>query len=166
MSDGNKTLLDELFDKRDQQRARRATARLIVREEEAVLETNRHATMRWYVHPSFDDLIDWNTIVYRYEIPPHGATGKQHRQGNLVSFVISGYGYTEVNGVRHHWEAGDVIGLPPLNLGLEFQHVNESDETAMLITAEPNLYDILGVDMGTGFEQLEDVRPPPEINDD
>lgn len=158
---GNATLFDQLLAKRDEQRARREDARLIVREEAAVLETNRHATMRWYVHPSFDDLIDGNTIVYRYEIPPYGSTGRQHRQGNVVSLVLSGHGYTVVNGVQHQWEAGDVIGLPTLPNGIEFQHVNESDEAAMLITAEPNLFDVLGVDMGVGFEQLEDAPGDP-----
>jgi quercetin dioxygenase-like cupin family protein len=153
----NRGLLDALFELRDKQAAARKDARVIVREEDAVLETNRHATMRWYVHPDFDDLVDHNTLFYRYEIPAHGATGKQHRQGNLVSFVISGHGYTEVNGVRHEWEKGDVIGLPPLVNGVTFQHVNTSDEIAMLITAEPNLYEALGVEMGAGFVQLEDA---------
>jgi gentisate 1,2-dioxygenase len=159
----NHGLLDQLFALRDKQSAARKDARVIVREEDAVLETNRHGTMRWYVHPSFDDLVDHNTLFYRYEIPAHGATGKQHRQGNLVSFVLSGHGYTEVDGVRHEWERGDVIGLPPLVNGVTFQHVNTSDEVAMLVTAEPNLYEALGVEMGAGFVQLEDAPAPGTI---
>jgi quercetin dioxygenase-like cupin family protein len=162
------SLLDELFALRDAQNAERKTGRLLVREEEATLETNRQGTMRWYIHPSFTGLVDHNTLFYRYEIPPHSATGRQHRQGNVVSYVITGHGYTEVDGVRHDWEAGDVIGLPPRVQGLTFQHVNLSDETALLVTAEPNLYQALGVEMGAGYEQLADapeagtVPTPPE----
>ncbi|CAB4690692.1 MAG: cupin domain-containing protein [Actinobacteria bacterium] len=156
-------LLDQIFALRDEQNKARKAGRLIVREEEATLETNRHSTMRWYVHPSFTDLVDHNTLFYRYEIPPMSATGVQHRQGNMVSYVLSGYGYTEVDGVRHPWEAGDVIGLPPRVFGLTYRHVNESNEIAKLVTAEPNLYEALGVEMGAGYNQVSDAPRTGEL---
>ena len=156
-------LLDQIFSLRDEQNKARKAGRLIVREEEATLETNRHSTMRWYVHPSFSDLVDHNTLFYRYEIPPMSATGVQHRQGNMVSYVLSGHGYTEVDGVRHPWEAGDVIGLPPRVFGLTYRHVNESNEIAKLVTAEPNLYEALGVEMGAGYNQVSDAPPTGEL---
>lgn len=155
MEDTQTTLLQRLFARRDDYRERARKGALKVAEEDAVLETNEHATMRWYVHPDFDHVVDRNTLVYRYEIEPHGETGLQSRQGNVVSFVVSGHGYTLMNGKKHAWKAGDVIGMPPLPNGVTFKHVNESDETAMLVTAEPNLFDALGVDMGASFEQLE-----------
>ncbi len=156
-------LLDQIFALKDEQNRARKVGRLIVREEEATLETNRHSTMRWYVHPSFTDLVDHNTLFYRYEIPPMSATGVQHRQGNMVSYVLSGHGYTEVDGVRHSWEAGDVIGLPPRVFGLTYRHVNESNEIAKLVTAEPNLYEALGVEMGAGYNQVSDAPPTGEL---
>lgn len=150
-------LLNSLLARRDRERGERERAKLRISAEEAVVETNRNGTMRWYLHPDVPGAAINSTIVYRHEIPPHGATGKQRVQGNVVSFVVQGRGRTVVNGVEHHWEAGDVIGLPPLLDGVVVQHFNDADEEALLITAEPNLVDAFGVDMGSGFEQLEDA---------
>jgi hypothetical protein len=63
------------------------------------------------------------------------------------------------NGIEHPWETGDVIGIPPIDTGVEVQHFNDSDEVALLITAEPNYSDVFGIDMGSGFEQLEAAPP-------
>jgi gentisate 1,2-dioxygenase len=151
------TLLDHLFHRRDEERRVRAGARKSVREEDAVLEENRNGRMRWYLHPDLDGSCINCLIVYRHEIPPHSATGLQRAQGNIASYVVSGFGRSVVNGQEHQWKAGDVLGLPPLLNGVTYQHFNESDEEALLITAEPNLIDAFGVDMGSGFEQIEDA---------
>lgn len=151
------TFLDEVFARRDRERARDRAGLINVTEDDALLETNRHATMRWYLHPDLPGRRIRSTIAYRYEIPPGGATGKQRVQGNIISFVVSGHGRTVVDGVEHEWAAGDVIGLPPRRDGLVVQHFNDSDEVAMLMTAEPNYLDAFGVDLGCGFEQIEDA---------
>jgi hypothetical protein len=49
------------------------------------------------------------------------------------------------------------VFLPVLPNGVEYQHFNSDPETpAVFIAAEENAFDALGVDMGSGFEQLED----------
>lgn len=150
------TLFDRLLHRRDLERQAGKAAKVIVSEDEATFEVNRQSPMRWYVHPNASDITHRSLIVYRYEIPPHSRTGKQKSQGNVVSYVLSGSGRTVANGIHHHWEAGDLVALPPLEDGVVFQHFNDSDETAMLISAEPNLLSAFGVDMGCGLEQLED----------
>jgi gentisate 1,2-dioxygenase len=148
------TLLDDLIRRRDEQRAQAVGAMHTVALEDAVLEDNEQGRMRWYLHPALEDRCIRSTIVFRYEIPPGSATGLQRFQGNQVSYVISGHGRTLLNGVFHAWEAGDVIALPVLPDGVEVQHFNDSDEVALLLTAEPNFIGAFSVDMGSGFEQL------------
>lgn len=158
------SLLDHLFERRDEQRRALRSARLNIREEEAVVERNRNGVMRWYLHPDIPGAAIDSMIVYRHEIPPRGRTGRQLAQGNIATYVLSGHGRIVVNGEEHAWETGDVIGLPPLRDGVTYQHFNDSDETALLITAEPNLIGAFGVDMGSGFEQVEDA--PAELEDE
>lgn len=151
------TFLDQIFARRDEERDRNQRGLILVSEDDALLETNRQGTMRWYLHPDLPGRRIRSTIAYRYEIPPGGATGKQRVQGNIISLVVSGHGRTTVDGVEHEWSAGDVIGLPPRRDGLVVQHFNDSDEVALLMTAEPNYLDAFGVDLGSGFEQIEDA---------
>lgn len=152
------TLLDRMFEKRDEERVRLAASMVKVTEDEALLEENANATTRWYLHPFLADRCINSMIVYRYEIEPGEETGLQQVQGNVILYVISGAGRTETNGVAHEWEAGDVINLPPLKDGHKVRHINTSDETALLIGAEPNLTEAFGIDLGSGFEQIE-ARP-------
>jgi gentisate 1,2-dioxygenase len=154
MPAAGETLLDDLFRRRDEQRAQRAGAMHTVRLEDAVLEDNEQGRMRWYLHPALGDRCIRSTIVFRYEIPPRSATGLQRFQGNQVSYVVSGHGRTLVNGVTHSWETADVIAIPVLPEGVEVQHFNDSDEVALLLAAEPNFIGAFSVDMGSGFEQL------------
>jgi hypothetical protein len=61
-----------------------------------------------------------------------------------------------VNGKKHSWSKGDCVGLPILSRPLEYQFFNtDKKNPARFIAATPNLYEVLGVDMGTRFEQLE-----------
>ena len=63
-----------------------------------------------------------------------------------------------VNGKKHSWTKGACVGLPILSRPVEYQFFNtDKKRTARLIAATPNLFEVLGVDMGTRFEQLEDA---------
>lgn len=157
MSKSQATLLDQLFEQRDEERRSLKEKRIVVREEDATLEHNRQGTMRWYLHPANDDACIKSLVVYRYEIPPRSCTGKQRLQGNLAAYCISGYGHVDVDGVSHEWEERDVIALPPMREGHELQVFNDSDGEAQIIFAQPNFMAIYGVDFGAGFEQLEDA---------
>ncbi len=87
----------------------------------------------------------------------------QLHQGGRVHVVWEGRGYTMVDGVRHNWETGDVIMLPVKPEGTTHQHFNaDPDRPVRLLVAEGNLFDALGVDLGSGFDQLAIAPEDPE----
>ena len=88
--------------------------------------------MRTYLGLNVPDtpLQDW--IVFTHEI--RTASGKHKHQGGLVIYVIEGKGYSEVDGERVDWEAGDVVLLPLRPGGVEHQHFNlDPDKPAVWI---------------------------------
>ncbi len=119
-------------------------------------EINRHGKMQWYLHPSLVDRALRTVMFYRHEIPGGSRSGRQLCQGSIIFYVLKGRGYTTVDGVRHAWKAGDIINLPIREEGVIYQHFNlDPVEPALLAACEPNLVDVLGVDKGCGFEELE-----------
>lgn len=149
-------LLEELFRMRDEWRARRAKAMIVVKGKGLEWEANRQGNMKWYLHPSQQDRTIRSLVVFLQQIPAGSRTGKQRHPGGIAHYILEGRGYAILNGARHDWEAGDCVVLPILPNGVEVQHFNSDPErAAVFIAAEPNLFDALGVDGGSGFEQLE-----------
>jgi quercetin dioxygenase-like cupin family protein len=58
--------------------------------------------------------------MYVQQLPP-GCHTETHRHGEAIVYVLSGSGYSIVDGVRHEWQAGDCIFIQPLSL---HQHFN------------------------------------------
>ncbi len=148
-------LYDELIRLRDQERERKKNSIFVVKGDELPWEVNPQGKMRWYLHPAIDDTVIRNLIVYLQEIPPGSCSGKQKCQGGVVIFVLAGRGRTIIDEVTYSWETDDVVQLPIRPNGIVFQHFNDDpNQAAQLICAEPNLVHVLGVDRGSGFEQL------------
>jgi quercetin dioxygenase-like cupin family protein len=153
-----RNLFEELLALRDQQREQKKNSIQVVKGDELPWETNRQGKMRWYVHPTLTDLALQTIMFYAQEIPPGSRSGRQLVQSSQVLYVWEGQGYTEVDGQRHDWEAGDLINLPLLTEGVVVQHFNtDSKNRALLVAAQPNYSGMIGVDMGSGFEQLENA---------
>ncbi|MBI4332743.1 MAG: hypothetical protein HY673_15845 [Chloroflexi bacterium] len=151
------SLLDEMFLRRNRWRDYMSKARWIVREKDQKTETNRMGIYRWYVHPSFDDVAMKSLLFWIHEIPPGSHSGRQKFQGGRVHFVIEGHGYSMINGVRYDWGPEDVVLSPVIAGGVVIQHFNSSpSQPARLACSEPNWYDIMGMDMACGFEQLDE----------
>jgi gentisate 1,2-dioxygenase len=151
----SRNLFDELLAIRDGQRESSKSGLIVVKGSQRPWEINRQGKMRWYMHPNLDDTAIRSLIVYVQEIPPGSWTGTQRVQGGWVIYIWKGTGYTEINGVRHDWSERDLLNLPILPEGLVLRHVNlDAVESARLIVVQPNLVAMLGVDMGTEFEQL------------
>lgn len=149
---------DEILALRDRQRAERGNGLQIVREAELPLEVNRQGLMRWYMHPSIKDTAVSTMLFFEQEIPPGSRTGRLKFQGGQVMMILEGSGYTMLNGVKHSWEAGDVLNLPIPPDGIIVQHFNpDPNVTAKFVAAEMNWLDCASVDRGCGFEQLEDA---------
>lgn len=159
-------LLDELFRKRDEWRRSMSNTIHLVKGSELPWEWNRQGKMKWYLHPALMNRAIRSLMVYIQEIPPLSNTGKQKHQGGLVHYILEGRGYTMLNGKKHDWEEGDCVILPTLPEGVEYQHFNtDPDKPVVFIAAQANLFDALGVDMGSGFEQLEDAPEHETKND-
>lgn len=156
---------DELLALRDRQREARKTAVQVVRLSELPLENNQHGLMRWYLHPSITDTILSTLAIYRQEIPAGSRTGRLKFQGGQIMFIVEGRGRTMLNGVKHAWEAGDVLNLPTRRDGIIVQHFNDDpNKLAVFLAVEPNLFAATSVDRGCGFELMEpapDYKPVP-----
>ena len=155
---------NELIALRDRQRERRKTAVQVVRLSELPLENNEQGLMRWYLHPSITDTVLSTLSIYRQEIPPGSRSGRLKFQGAQVLYIIEGRGHTTLDGVKHAWEAGDVVSLPCKRDGIVVQHFNDdAAKPALFLAVDPNLVAATGVDRGCGFHQLEqspDYTPP------
>jgi gentisate 1,2-dioxygenase len=153
-----RNLFDELMALRDEQRGHRQEAVWLIKGGTLPWERNPLGKMRWYLHPMLNDTAIQTMTLWVQEIGPRGRSGRLQFQGGQVIYVWQGRGHTLLDGVRHPWEAGDVINLPLRTEGITVQHFNEGDEPVQLICAEPNLVHALGVDRGVGYEVLEDAR--------
>src|SRR3954447_23778449 len=132
---------NELMALRDRQRELRKTAVQVVRLSDLPLENNEQGLMRWYLHPSIVDTILSTLAIYRQEIPPGSRSGRLKFQGGQIMFIVEGSGYTMLDGVKHAWEAGDVINLPTRRDGIVVQHFNgDPEKTAAFLAVEPNLF--------------------------
>ena len=155
---------NELMSLRDRQREARKTAVQVVRLSELPLENNQQGLMRWYMHPAITDTILSTLSIYRQEIPPGSRSGRLKFQGGQIMFIVAGRGYTLLDGVKHDWEAGDVLNLPTKRDGIVVQHFNDDpDKPAAFLAVEPNLFAATSVDRGCGLHQLEpspDYRQP------
>ncbi len=158
-----KDLLESLFQRRDRERERMAKATMVVDCDKQPLENNRMGLFQWYLHPDMEDVSVRTMLFWAQEIPPGSRSGKQKHQGGRLHYVQEGRGYTEIDGVKHEWEQGDLVLLPIKPFGVVFQHFNtDPQKTVRLVCAEPNWFDPLGVDLGSGFEQIEnspDFKP-------
>ena len=149
---------DELLALRDRQRAERTNAVQLIKESDLPLERNRQGQMRWYMHPAITDTVLSTYLFFQQEIPPGGRSGRIKFQGGQVIYIVEGKGHTILDGVKHSWQAGDVLNLPLRRGGIVVQHHNDDPEApAKFIACEPNLFACTGVDRGSGFEQLEDA---------
>ncbi|HBA39376.1 MAG: hypothetical protein A2W10_05745 [Deltaproteobacteria bacterium RBG_16_55_12] len=157
---GGTTLLDALFKLRDEYRRQSETGLKVVCGPDLPWERNRQGIMKWYLHPGKRDTAIRSLVVYVQEIPPGGKSGRQRCPGGLVYYVLDGRGAVDVDGTRYQWEQGDCIALPLKNFGVEYQFFNlDGQNPARYLTVTPNFFEVLGVDLGSSFEQLEDAWP-------
>lgn len=149
---------NELLTIRDEQRTRMRNGLQVIKEQDLPLEVSQQGLMRWYLHPSIKDTVLQTMLFFEQEIPPGSRSGRLKFQGGQVMMILEGKGYTLVDGVKHEWEAGDVVNLPLRSDGIVVQHFNTDPKmTAKFVAAEPNWIECASVDRGSGFEQIEDA---------
>ena len=151
-------LLDWLYALRDRQRVRQRGGSWIIKGKDVPWEINRQGKMQWYLHPALDDTPLRSMIFFRQEIAPQSRSGAQRMPGGAILYIARGRGYTLLDDDRHDWEAEDVINIPIRANGVVVQHVNiDPIESAVLLCADLNLADLLGVDRGSVLEQIGDA---------
>jgi hypothetical protein len=159
-------LLDWLYALRDRQRKRQRGGSWIIKGKDLPWEINRQGKMQWYLHPALDDTPLRSMIFFRQEIAPQSRSGAQRTPGGAILYIARGRGYTLLDEERHNWEAEDVINIPIRADGVIVQHVNiDPVESAMLLCADLNLVDLLGVDRGSMLEQIENAPEWKEPGD-
>ena len=158
-----RNLYDELIQIRDQQRKEKESAIFVVAGEDIPWELNPQGLMRWYTHPELKDTAIRSLIVYMQKIPEGSRSGLLKFQGGQVVYVLEGKGHTVIDGVKIAWEAGDTLQLPMRWDGVVHQHFNDDpSKPAIFLTVQLNTVHSLGVDKGSGFEQL---APCPEYKE-
>ena len=157
---------DDPYARRTQRLARQsegsASARLITRFEDVRgLVTKRGARSLFMV----DKSIGYHTAglsAVMHELAP-GLYQSRHRHGGEAwLYVISGNGHSEIDGVSHEWEAGDLIVVDHWQW---HQHFNDSrDRTARLVRVHnfDALYDMMRIllDPMNLFEELPTLDAP------
>ena len=148
-------LFDRLLALRDVQRKRLEQGTWMIRGDELPWELNVHGKMQWYLHPCIAYSAVQTNLFYRQEIAVGSRSGVQRHGGDAVFYILEGEGYTEVDGARHVWKAGDVMTLPTFAGGVIYRHVNTGNAPVFLLGMERNLVHTVGVDRQSGFEELQ-----------
>ncbi|HSE85630.1 MAG TPA: cupin domain-containing protein [Candidatus Binatia bacterium] len=122
---------EEIIAHQRAERDRSFTGQVVIRGEDCPWVMCRQALVKHYMWPSRYSrenpetvLDDWNIFVQ--DIKVH--SGKHRHQGGLVIYIIEGEGWSEVDGERHDWEAGDLLLLPLKPGGVEHKHYNRYDD--------------------------------------
>jgi gentisate 1,2-dioxygenase len=156
--DRSENLLEWLYQLRDYQREHQRNGAWLIKGKDLPWERNRQGKMKWFLHPALDNTSIRSMLFLMQEIPPGGKSGVQKTPGGQVLYVISGRGYTLLDGERFDWEAEDVVNIPIRANGVRVQHVNiDRREPVVFVQAEINLMDMLGVDRGSELEQVENA---------
>ncbi len=112
-------------DRRKAQREEDRKARVLLKAEEAVIERSHHKG-DWKVGLADKHLGMANRTfgMYIHQMPPAAHT-ETHKHGEAIVYVLSGHGYSIVEGDRYDWRAGDCIFVKP---GQWHQHFNTDPE--------------------------------------
>jgi gentisate 1,2-dioxygenase len=157
-ADRSENLLEWLYQLRDYQRQHQRNGAWLIKGKDLPWERNRQGKMKWFLHPALDNTSIRSMLFVMQEIPPGGKSGVQKTPGGQVMYIVSGRGYTLLDGERFDWEAEDVVNIPIRANGVHVQHVNiDRREPVVFVQAEINLMDMLGVDRGSELEQVENA---------
>lgn len=103
-------------------RQRALEGKVVIKANERPWRQSRQGYAKHFMNRTIDDtaLQGWSLFVH--DIRTH--SGKHRHAGGLAIYVLEGSGFTYVDGVRHDWEAGDLLLLPMTPGGVEHQHFN------------------------------------------
>ncbi len=131
---------------------RRQTAPHVVRNEEIPWTDTRMGRIKFLLTPRRNcGLETYEAFVQ--ELPPGACSGKHRHATEEVHKIIKGKGYDVHDGIRHDWEAEDVVCIPPY---VVHQHFNtDARNPALFVAFQSRWSAFLG---HGGVEHLEDAR--------
>ena len=136
--------------------------RFIVREADVVLEESPARRMRRGVYLGADGGRPTNVLDATVHEVPAGVVSTVHRHSwDAIMFVLSGSGYTEIDGQRVEWRPWDTLHLPAWAW---HKHGNETARDARFVTwsVQP-MHEALGMAMleDAGDTSTRDLPGPP-----
>jgi uncharacterized RmlC-like cupin family protein len=102
---------------------RQETGQVVVKPSDREFYITRQGRLMYHLNPEIHKntpLQDWR--VFSHDLKTQ--SGKHRHQGGLVIYVITGKGYSVVDGEHIDWQAGDLLLLPIKPGGVEHQHFN------------------------------------------
>src|SRR5215813_8298816 len=116
------TNYDQVVRAKEIRNKRMAEGKVVISGEDSPWELNRQGRIKYFLTDKSEDVAAPGWLVFQQEIKKH--SGMHRHQGGTFIFVLSGKGYSIVDGVRHDWEAGDLTILPMMPGGFAHQHFN------------------------------------------
>lgn len=129
--------------------------------DQTVAEDTVMGRMFWYLHPELVHITNRSLYMHTLEIEPSGHSGRLQTQGGQIHYVLSGAGYTELDGIRHRWVSGDVIAIPLREEGVHFQHFSDGETDVRMIVVWPNLDSALGPEAGVEMKVMSPASRKP-----
>lgn len=96
------------------------SSRIVIKSEELTFKTSSSGTVAQHVSPA-NGFANRQISGFIREIPPGWKSGRHRHNMEAIIHVLEGRGYTEIDGVKFEWSAGDTISVPPMS---EHQHFN------------------------------------------
>lgn len=149
---------DSTYKWRQEWMRQRQQGQVVIKGKDMPWEQNRQGFIKYLTYPmNWDKLAVPFWFIFIHRIRKH--SGKHRHQGGLGLFVLSGKGYTVVDGVRYDWEEGDLILLPVKPEGCVHQHFNadpDPDKPAEWLAFIFSAY----------FDALGNIREQKELSPD
>lgn len=99
---------------------------------------NQHHETRYLTVPANGFRPVSVAVTHQWEEPPFHHSGR-HKHLEAVVYALKGEGFSDFEGEHHHWEAGDVLHVPPAMW--EHEHYNDN----------PNPIEQLRIESGIRF---------------
>jgi gentisate 1,2-dioxygenase len=100
-----------------------------------------------------------------HEVDPGTVTTIHRHSWDAILFMVSGSGWTEVDGVRYDWKAWDAIHIPAWSW---HRHGNDGDTPGrfMSYSSEPTLWTLgMSVIEDRGHTPYQDLPPRPPFSE-
>jgi len=134
----------------EKQRERSLHGAVVIKGDECPWQKSKMGVSKCYLSPYAYPDTPVQTF-YVFEQKQYTHSGKHIHQGGVVLFVLEGRGYTVIDGLRHDWEAGDLIILPIQPGGVEHQQFNADPENPCRLVAF--LYQPFFMELGNYYTQ-------------